>query len=543
VFSALLLRAARISRRISIVGLTGGSRWGGHVTAVDGPARGLRRSYTEEEIFTDEEVARQFRTDLLRLTELGGFGAGAGVAAGDPAAGRWAAYLAECERSIGRPLTRKLFGRLAQLTPEPGQGPDPVGRAAPAEMQILPSERARWRNWIERLVASVVAGGAGLETYRLLTARIMILLLAFGVWDLDDGSWRDLLAELTIHLVPGPGSDVPGQVRQLAFTHTAICVGLLRGGASLTGAASADLLAARTWNRVKADVAEADPELASDLLVPPHHLRAVVLTSSELEEMILLAMEDDPVSLLAAELAEHGWELEYDGVMYQVSGSFSNPVAAAARVATQLGQQPGIVQVYARSGDRWAFIAWRQPDLVLAHVPGNTWRVYRIEGSFTPTSRLAGGEGLTSIGMVGRPVRLGQIPPPAVQELLAAAGTDHLTLLERLTNPDNHRHRELPPTASSVLVRPVSRGQERRRRSALLSSTSVSTMPTNNTADITQSIMSAAPRSRRRYHHPHHSQPHSQPRRPFCLSRRPRIPAFHPNRHHVRYVCWPAAAE
>jgi hypothetical protein len=415
------------------------------VTAVvGGPAGGLQRSYTEEDIFTDEEVARHFRNELLKLTELIGDDAAGQPDAGAAPADRWAAYLKDCERSIGRPLTVKLFGRLAQAVqpaqpaqpaqpmPDSGGGPELADGPPQAEMQVKPSERTRWRNWIERQVASVTTGRPGLETPRLLTARIMIRLLAFGVWDLDDESWRDLLAELAIHLVPGADTDLPGQVRQLAFTYTASCMSLLRGGASLTGLASADLLAARTWNRVKAAIAEADPELASDLFLPPRQTRAVVLTSSQLEESILLAMEDDPASLLATELAEHGWTLERDGIMYRVSGAFSNPVAAAARVATQLGQQLDIVLVYARSGGRWAFIAWRRPDLVLAHVPGNTWRHYRIEGSFTPTSRLAGGEGLTSIGLVGRPVRLGQIPPPEAQELLAAAGTDHLALLERL---------------------------------------------------------------------------------------------------------------
>lgn len=399
------------------------------MTAVDGPAwstRGLQRIYTEEEIFTDEEVARQFRTELLRLTELGGSGTAAGVIA----EARWDAYLAECEHLIGLPLTRKLFGKLM---PGPGQGPEPADGGQRAEMQVVPAERARWRNWIERLVASVATSRPGLDAGRLLTGRMLILLLAFGVWDLDDESWRELLAELAIHLAPDPGSDVPAQVRQLAYTQTGVCMALLRGGASLTGTTAADVIAARTWSRVREAVSEADPELAGDLLIPPHQSRAVVLTSSELEETILLAMEDDPTSLLATELAEHGWKLEHDGVMYRVSGPFSNPVAAAARVATQLGQQLGVVLVYAQSGGRWAVIVWRRPDLVLAYVPGNTWRLYRIEGSFTPMSRLAGGEGLTSIGMIGRPVRLGQIPPPEVQELLAAAGTDHLSLLERCT--------------------------------------------------------------------------------------------------------------
>jgi hypothetical protein len=400
------------------------------VTAVEGPAwstrGGLQHAYTEEEIFTDEERGRQFRTELSRLTESGG--SGTGTVETGAAEDSWAVYLAECERSIGAPLTRTLFGQLV-----PAQDPEPADGVARAQMQVTPSEHARWRNWIERLVPGVANSTPGLESLRLLTARTMILLLAFGVWDLDDESWRDLLAELTVQLVPGPSIKVPGQVRQLAYTYTAVCVSLLRGGVSLSGTAPADLLAARTWYHVKAAVAEADPELASDLLITPHQSRAVVLTSSELEETILLAMEDDPASVLATELEEHGWRLERDGSMYMVSGPFTNPVAAAARVATQLGQQLDTVLVYARSGGRWAVIVWRQPDLVLAHVPGNTWRFYRIEGSFTPTSRLAGGEGLTSIGLVGRPVRLGQIPPPEIQELLAAAGTDHLTLLERCT--------------------------------------------------------------------------------------------------------------
>lgn len=396
--------------------------------AVDGPTwpeRRLQRSYSEEDIFSGEEVARQFRADLLRLIEADG--AGAGVAAIDG----WAGYLAECERSIGRPLTRELF---AQLIPGPGRDRDPAD-VSRARMQVMPTDRARWRDWAGHLVASVAARRPGLESYRLLAVRMMILLLSFGVWDLDDGSWRDLLANLASHLVPGPGSDVPDQIRQLARTHAAICMGLLRDGASLAGEAPADRLAARTWNRVRADIAEANPDLAGDLLIEPRHVRAVVLTGSELDETILLAMEDDPVAMLAAELAEHGWQLGHDGLMYRVSGIFTNPVAAAARVATQLGNEHGVVLVYARAEDRWAVIAWRQPDLVLAHMPGSTWRHYRIEGSFTPTSRLAGGEGLTAIGLVGRPVRLGQIPPPAVQELLAAAGTDHLTLLQRCINP------------------------------------------------------------------------------------------------------------
>lgn len=414
----------------------------------------LQHSYTEEEIFTDDDLARRFRNDLLRLTAMTieqrarhPTAAASGVAMPPDTEDRWAAYLEECERSIGRPLTIKLFGMLAQLRPELSRGlgwsvsdDDPVDDNGDDESadgtramltRIKKSERAAWRRWIERVVLLVATGEPSAPLLlKSCAARIMIQLLAHGVWDLDDESWRNLLAELTMHLVVDPAEDAPTPARQVAATLGAISMSLLRSGVSLTGGAPADLLAARTWKCVKSLVAEADPDLASDLLIPPVHARAVVVNSSELENTILLAMDDDPASVLIGELAARGWNVERAGPMYCVSGAFTNSVTAAAHVATQLSDYLDLVLVHARAADRWALIAWRRPDLVLAHVPGNTWRLYRIDGSFaTPASRFAGGEGLTSIGLVGRPVRLGLNPPPAVQDLLAAAGTDHVAVL------------------------------------------------------------------------------------------------------------------
>jgi len=60
--------------------------------------------------------------------------------------------------------------------------------------------------------------------------------------------------------------------------------------------------------------------------------------------------------------------------------AFTNPITAAAHIATQLGQHLDLVLVHARAADRWAFVAWRRPDLVLACVRGNTWRHCRIDG-------------------------------------------------------------------------------------------------------------------------------------------------------------------
>ena len=411
----------------------------------------LQQSYAEDEIFTDQELARQFYNDLLRLLETNvQQHAGRSVETTPKRAApvgedRWAAYLEECERSIGRPLTLRLFGSMYQLMPRLSGGIGwSIADDAPADdddeaeadpMPLVPinsSERTRWRHWIERLVLAATSEPPVPLLLRSLVARIMIQLLAHGIWDLDDPSWRDTLARLTVHLTPRHDDDAPPEAHQLAATLTAICMGLLRSGASLVGGAPADLLAARTWKCVQPLVAEANPDLAGDLLISPVHARAVVLNGSELEDTILLAM-DDPASQVMVELSHRGWNVQHDGVVYRVSGAFTNPVTTAAGVATQLGQYLDLVLVFARAAGRWAFIAWRRPDLVLACVPGNAWRLYCIDGPSTPASRFAGGEGLPSVGLVGRPVRLGQSPPPAVQELLAVAGTDHLSLLRTFT--------------------------------------------------------------------------------------------------------------
>jgi hypothetical protein len=343
------------------------------------------RSYTEEEIFSDEEVARQFRTDLQRM------------------------------REHGRPLTLAA-GSSQALT------------------EVKPAARATWRNWVDRQVAAIAAHGAEDPPvpvgFTPLVTRIVIQLLGHGVWDLDDGSWREVLAELAAALVSD--DRLSGEARQAAVTEAAICMGLLRGDASLTGGAPADLVAARTWKKLERHITEADPDLAGTLLMPPRNARAVVLSYADLEQTIMLSWDDDPAAILLPELATRGWELSREESMYRVSGSFSNPVMAVARVATLLGDHLDTVLVHAHAGNRWAFVLWHRPDLVLAHVPGNTWRHYRLDGSATPASRLGGGEGLTNVGLVGRPVRIGQIPTAEVQELLVAAGTDHLSLLELL---------------------------------------------------------------------------------------------------------------
>jgi hypothetical protein len=415
----------------------------------------LRQEYNEETIFTDEEMANRFRADLLRLVEASAQPGPqhTGERESEPATrasteDRWASYLEECERSIGRSLTVKLFGSLAQMIPGISRGlgwglggesppsDEPANDAVSAMTHIRPSERAMWARWIVRLVAAVTEHDADQPppslAYRALIARIMVQLLAHGVWQPGDESWREVLAQLAANLVLRPADDEPGPVCQLAAALVAVCMGLLRSGVPMTGGTPEGILAARTWRNLKQLVADADPDLVTDLLISPVHIHAVTLNLSELEETILLAMDDDPAALLTAELAERGWHLSHDGLMYRVTGAFTNLLSVAAQVATQLGRSLGTVLVHAQAGNRWAFIAWRRPDLLLASEPGHAWRLYRIDGAVAPESRFAGAEGIPAAGMVGRPVPFSKGLPPTALELLGATGGDPAEVLTRL---------------------------------------------------------------------------------------------------------------
>jgi hypothetical protein len=383
------------------------------------PPPRMAHDYTEEGIFTDDDLARRFRLDYQRLSETLTAQPRRNAAETTNHADRWAAYLEECERSIGRSLTGTLFGRVARIVP--------------AATQVPPSQRAAWRTWIARQADAPDARKAPLPI-RLYLARVMIQLLGYGVWDLDDESWRETLAALTTHLAPDAGSseNVPAEARQQAEAMAAVCMGLLRTDASLTGGTPADRLAGRTWNIVQPLVAEGNPDLVTDLLIPPVHTDAVVLNSSELEETILLAIDNNLDLVLATELEERGWHLNRDGVLYRVTGAFSNPIIAAAQVVTELGHQHEIALVLAQTPSQWAFMAWRRPYLVFASFPASMWRLYRVEGSFTPASRFSGGEGIPSTGQIGPSVSLRRSPPEEALQLLAAAGTDYPTVLEQL---------------------------------------------------------------------------------------------------------------
>ncbi|TDD40562.1 hypothetical protein E1287_00905 [Actinomadura sp. KC06] len=417
----------------------------------------LRHGYTEEEIFTDEELGRRFRYDLLRLSDLVAEHRTAlparSVAPSAQASAvhdRYAAYLDECERTIGRPLTLKLFGGAGApdlalgprwgLTADAAVDDDPDGPDGDAEDtgpgEIPPDRKREWRQWAIRAVDRTVPGGRepAPMMLRVLVARLFVQLLGHGVWELDDDTWRAPLARLAEGLAPRPEDDVPDEAVQHVTAVTAVCMGLLLGGASLTGGTLHDLLAARTWQAVKDRVSVAETDVVGDLLIPPRLAHANVLSRSGWERLLDLARSDDPVALITAELAADELILESDRGIYRVTGRFTNPVPVAARVATLLGRHLETVLVHAVTGDRWTLVAWRRPHLVVAGSramwPG--WRVYRVPPSGTPESRLTGGEGPPRAGLVAGPVPLGRTPPPGALDVLELAGADPADLLRRL---------------------------------------------------------------------------------------------------------------
>jgi hypothetical protein len=234
----------------------------------------------------------------------------------------------------------------------------------------------------------------------------------FNPWDLDGGSWRDDLAQLAGKLATESDDDVPEDSLQHMAVLTAVCMGLLRSGASLTGGAPEDILAARTWRSV----------YTVNLLIPPLLPRAHVLSQSELESLRQLAADDDPLAHIQAELAVIAWDIENDDGCIGSPGRSPTPFPwpAASPPCSRNTSTP-----------RWYQPA---PPVAVPSSPGgvltSSWPVHppAMPGASTaspnrrPPNRVWPAARRTSVGMVGRPVRLGLLPLKTAQGLLANAG-------------------------------------------------------------------------------------------------------------------------
>ncbi|MFP8959954.1 hypothetical protein ACLIYP_05165 [Streptomyces nanhaiensis] len=450
-------------------------------THAEGPR--LRCDYTTQALFTDERAARRFEADLLRLRELTAARSASRVSpatAGpvSPAVrsdvDRWDAYLADCRRMIGLPLTDLAFGTARIDLPQPttsgwvlsavtsamtaeGDGEhteetadeeDSIDGAARVPY-VPPAQRARCRVWVRRwtdtLVGSGTPGGAAGRPVqplpvRLLVAGLYVQLLAAGVWDEDDHSWREGLSRLLQALGAQAGPDgstaeqqAPPETGRRVDAVAAVLMTLLSQDATLTGGGERDVLAARAWQKHKDMIARADPAEARDLMLPPEQALARVASWSEVERLAALAKEDDPYAEVIEELSKAGWSVGYEDGIWDIAGSFGNPVPVVARAADRLGRHrtEGVL-VRARGSRRWAFAAWASPWLVLLNPPARAWRTYQVHSPATPESRFSSGDLSAVPGLVGAPVPFASGPPEALRAVLAEVGLPYPELMWRL---------------------------------------------------------------------------------------------------------------
>ncbi|WNI14839.1 hypothetical protein [Actinacidiphila sp. ITFR-21] len=448
----------------------------------------LRYDYTAQQLFADERAARRFENDLLRLREFGvaagpsRAAAATGTAPGATAVSgidRWDAYLADCRRMIGVPLTGLAFGGLYLDLPQPpssrwtvsvvtgaddgglGGAPDDEEDAEDAEdadgdgtdeedegeepggvepgtaaAVVPPDQRAHCRGWARRWVRSlrVPPGSPRDFAVGLLVAGLYVQLLAAGVWNEDDDGWRDGLAVLLAALTPAEPdhAPLPSELGERLDAVAAVLVALLAQDAGFTGGEH-DVRAARTWRTVKDAVARAEPGQAADLMFRPDRARARVATWSEVERLVALAQDDDPYADVIEEFAAADLTAVHEDGVWQITGSFGNPLQVVTRAAARLGRHTAEgVLVQARGRQKWAFVAWDDPYLVLLNPPARVWRAYEIRPPATPESRFSGGDISAVPGRTGPPTPLAASPPEALRTILARAGLAYPELIRRL---------------------------------------------------------------------------------------------------------------
>ncbi|MFG3249093.1 hypothetical protein [Streptomyces sp. NPDC048187] len=443
----------------------------------------LSHDYTTQALFTDERAARRFETDLLRLRELtAGMSAPRASPATESATStavtsgvdRWDAYLVDCRRMIGLPLTDLAFGTAQIDLPEPStsrwivstvtfavsaeeyeeygegaEGEDPAVDGS-ARVPCVPlDQRARCRGWVRRCADGLVVSDTsdGSEKLlvqplpvRLLVAGLYVQLLAAGVWDDDDHSWREglsvLLEALAPESAPNDGTaeqQAPPETSRRADAVAAVLMTLLSQDATFTGGGEYDVLAARAWQNHRSMIARADPAEAEDLVLPPEQALARVAPWSEVERLVHLAKEDDPHAEVIEELSKAGWSVRYEDGIWDITGSFGNPVPVVARAADRLGRHHADgVLVRARGRRRWAFAAWAKPRLVLLNPPARVWRTYEVRTPATPESRFSGGDLSAVPGLIGAPTPLRAGPPEALRTTLAKVDLPYPELMRRL---------------------------------------------------------------------------------------------------------------
>ena len=188
--------------------------------------------------------------------------------------------------------------------------------------------------------------------------NLYVQLLAAGALDENDQSWRDgpsrLLEALGSEDAPiEVRQQTPQEIRRRLDATAAVVMTLLVQDATFTGGSEHDVLAARSWHNSKAMIARAEPTEAEDLMFPPDQALARIAPWSEVGRLIALAQEDNPHAEVIEEFTAAGWSTMNEDGLWEITGSFGNPVPVVARAAERFGRHhPNGVLVQARSGNR-----------------------------------------------------------------------------------------------------------------------------------------------------------------------------------------------
>lgn len=141
---------------------------------------------------------------------------------------------------------------------------------------------------------------------------------------------------------------------------------------------------------------------------------------------------EGPYAEALAVLAASGWTADRQDGIWEVTGSFANPLPIAAAAVDGFAQvdPDGILFVRAASKGRWVFMAWNGRDLVVLKHDQPVWRTYRVDAPATPGSRFSGGS-VAVPGLVGTSPQV-KGAPPVLATMLGQLGWDYPELIKRL---------------------------------------------------------------------------------------------------------------
>ncbi|UGQ10410.1 hypothetical protein LO772_26690 [Yinghuangia sp. ASG 101] len=140
---------------------------------------------------------------------------------------------------------------------------------------------------------------------------------------------------------------------------------------------------------------------------------------------------EGPFAEVLSQLAASGWTADEQDGIWEVTGSFANPLPIAAQAVDGFAQvQDGIVFVRAASKGRWVFVGWDGRHVVMLKHDQPVWRTYRVDAPATPGSRFSGG----SVAVPGLLATTPQVKgaPPVLAAMLGELGWDYPELIKRL---------------------------------------------------------------------------------------------------------------